>query len=355
MNRLWAKATAARGWPRALWSPLLALLRLITPVYQWFSRRHLAQRQASRSSVGRATVISVGNITVGGSGKTPVVIHLAERLIARGKKVVVIHSGYGRRSRDNAFIDYGRGSDCSVDAVGDEVAVMARRLPAAAFAVGRDKKRLAQDADRRLAPDVIVIDDGYQRLDIHKRMDIVLIGPETLSRRLALFPRGALRERPETLCRADVVFVMHPDDGKRPEAIEAAIRRYNPAAPILPWRLKLEGAEINGKTVGLDALADTRWYLFAGIGSFSRMYDMVTRAGIHLAGWRDFGDHHRYSRADIDRLRRAAAECGADGYLTTAKDAVKLSGQRFDRPVYTLRLAAEPDDPTALDRIVELT
>lgn len=354
MSRLWAKATAARGWSRALWSPLILLLRLTTPIYQWFSRRHLARRKASCSPVGRATVISVGNITVGGSGKTPVVIHMAERLLAHGKKVAIVHSGYGRRSEEDVFVEYDQGPNCAVDTIGDEVAMMTRRLPTAAFAVGRDKKNVAGEADRRFAPDVIIIDDGYQRLDIQKNLDIVVISPDVLAGRARLFPGGILRERLETLERAHAVFIMHADEIMLRERIDAAARGFNAAAPMIHWRLTLDGAETDGKVVGLESMRGLRPYLFAAIGSFPRMYDMVTRAGIQPAGWFDFGDHHRYTDADGERLRHVAERCGADAYLTTPKDAVKLGGLRFDRPVYTLRLAAEPLDTEALDRLMEL-
>lgn len=355
MSRLWAKATAARRWSRALWSPLILLLRLTTPIYQWFSRRHLARRKASCSPVGQAKVISVGNITVGGSGKTPVVIHIAERLIGLGRKVVIVHSGYGRRSQETVFVEYGMGPDCAVDAVGDEVAMMARRMPMVAFAIGRDKKQVAIQADRQFAPDVIIIDDGYQRLDIQKNLDIVVIGPDILAGQAHLFPGGILRERLETLERAHAVFIMHADEIMLRERIEAAARQVNAAAPMIHWRLTLDGAETDGKVVGLESMRGLRPYLFAAIGSFPRMYDMVTRAGIQPAGWFDFGDHHRYTDADVERLRHVAERCGADTYLTTAKDAVKLGGLRFDRPAYTLRLAVEPEDTAALDRILELS
>lgn len=354
MKRVWARALTACGISRLLWSPLILLLRLATPIYQWFSRRQLAQREAACSALWHADVISVGNITVGGSGKTPVVMYLCQKIIASGKKVAVVHSGYGRRTADDLFIDYGHGSEFSVEAAGDEVAMMARRLPAAAFAVGRDKKRMTAEVDRRFSPDVIIIDDGYQRRDIRKKLDIVVINPRVLLERAHLFPGGMLRESMETLRRADAVFVITGGEPENRVQTEAVIRRYNAAAPILHWRMFLDGAESDGKTIGLERLAGKRPYLFAGLGSFARMYDMVTRAGIRLAGASEFDDHHEYRQADVERLKRLAARSGADGYLTTAKDLVKLADRAFDMPMYCLRLAVLPEDAAALDRLVGL-
>lgn len=352
MNRLWTHAMAARGGGRIVWLPVILLLHLATPFYQWFSRRHLARRRAACSASWRATVISVGNITVGGSGKTPVTLYLAQRFIAAGKKVAIVHSGYGRKSAEDLFVDFGQGPKFSVDATGDEVATMAQRIPAAAFAVGRNKKFMTAEADRRFSPDVIVIDDGFQRLDIRKNLDIVIVNPDMLRQSPRLFPGGSLREPFDALGRADAVFIMVADRLEKFEEVETAVRRHNSAAPILHWWMFLDGAEEDGKTVGLEHLAARRPYLFAGIGSFARMYDMVTRAGITPVGWHDFGDHHRYRDSDVERLQRRAENTGADSYLTTAKDKVKLAHRRFDKPLYCLRLAVAPGDPAALDRLV---
>ncbi|MDD4052995.1 MAG: tetraacyldisaccharide 4'-kinase [candidate division Zixibacteria bacterium] len=354
MKRGWAKALTARGVDRLLWSPLILLLRLATPIYQWFSRRHLARRKAACSALWRATIISVGNITVGGSGKTPIVMYIAQRFIAAGKKVAIVHSGYGRKPSDDVYIEYGHGSEFSVEAIGDEVAMMARRLPSAAFAVGRDKKRITAEADRRYSPDVIILDDGYQRLDIQKNLDIVVINPQVLLERRRLFPGGVLRESVETLGRADAVFVMVGDEPENRAQSETVIRRHNAVVPILHWRMFLDGAESGSKTIGLEQLAGMRPYLFAGLGSFARMYDMVTRAGIRPAGVSEFDDHHEYRQADVERLKRLAARAGADGYLTTAKDLVKLADRAFDKPLYCLHLAVSPDDAAIFDRLIGL-
>jgi tetraacyldisaccharide 4'-kinase len=354
VNRLWARVLAARGRERIVWSPLILLLRLTTPIYQWFSRRHLARRKAACSASWRAAVISIGNITVGGSGKTPVVLVLAQRFITAGQKVAIVHSGYGRKTAADVFIDYGHGPDVSVETTGDEVAMMALQLPEAAFAVGRNKKQMTVEADRRFSPDVIIIDDGYQRLDIRKKLDIVLINPHVLMQRPRLFPGGVLRESVETLERADAVFVITDDEPTNREETVATIRRYNTTAPVLPWRMFLDGVDSDGKTISLGQLTAGRPYLFAGLGSFTRMYDMVTRAGITPAGYRDFGDHYRYRPSDIERLQRLAGRSGADSYLTTAKDRVKLAHLEFDKPLHCLRLAMVPDDSAALDRLVGL-
>ncbi len=369
MKRFWELVVNARGADRFYCFPFLFLFRLITPPYQALSQWNLRRRKARCSGGWKAKVISVGNITVGGSGKTPVVIELAGRFIAKSKSVVIVHSGYGRKSKFDCLIGYNRGDDYSVDQTGDEVAMMTRLAPQAGFAVGRDKKRMVALADQDLSPDVIIIDDGYQRLDIKKDVDIAVVnsalsdlffnnhsgeGEKRRRRRLRLFPGGILRERPETLERADAVFVVNAGSDKAGERLSSKVERYDSKAQLVNWRLFFEGAELNGAPVDLNRIKEGKPFLFAGIGSFERLLTMIEDTGIKLSGYYRFGDHYEYDKLDIDHLRNLAGDAGADCYLTTAKDLVKLAHQSFDRPLYCLNLAARPDDGALVDGIIGL-
>lgn len=359
MKRLWEIVVSARGIERFYCFPFRIVFRLITPLYQAFSRRHLRRRCRRCSGGWRAKVISIGNITVGGSGKTPIVVYLAGQYIAGGKKVVVVHSGYGRKHRRDLLVGYNEGADLAADQVGDETAMMARMMPQAGFAVGCDKKKLVTLADQNLAPDVILIDDGFQRRDIRKDLDIVVIEEMILTddretkRAMSLypFPRGILREEPAVLSRADAVFVTRTAVASNREA---TVRRYNDTAPVIPWQLVLEGVEENGVVAGLDKLADRRPFLFAGIGSYRRLEEMIRAAGVALQGEYDFGDHFDYDASDISMLRGLAVATGADCYLTTAKDMVKLTPSDFDRPLLCLRLAVRPDHADRLRKLIGL-
>jgi tetraacyldisaccharide 4'-kinase len=369
VKRFWELVVNARGADRFYCFPFLLLFRLITPAYQTLSQWNLRRRKGRCSGGWKAKVISVGNITVGGSGKTPIVIELAGRFIARSKSVVIVHSGYGRKSKADCLIGYGRGGDCSVDQTGDEVAMMARFVPQAGFAVGRDKKKMVALADQDLSPDVIIIDDGYQRLDIKKDVDIAVAssglldlffnnhsgeGKKRRRRRLRLFPGGILRERPGTLERADAVFVVNTGSDKAYERLSSKVERYDNKALIIGWHLFFEGAERDGVPVDLNCIKERNPFLFAGIGSFERLLTMIKDAGIKLSGYYRFGDHYEYDKLDIEHLRNLACDAGADCYLTTAKDLVKLAHQSFDLPLYCLNLAARPDDTPLVDGIIGL-
>jgi tetraacyldisaccharide 4'-kinase len=341
---------------------LLFILRLITPVYQFFSRRQLKRRLKQCSGDWQAKVISIGNITVGGSGKTPIVGYLAEKFISRSKKVVIVHSGYGRKSTKNLLVDYGKGREFPVKEIGDETAMMARDIPDAAFAVGRNKKKMLTLADQKLKPDVIIIDDGYQRLDIKKDADIAVID-ETLIRNMAtvclhngyrLFPSGLLREKSSALHRADVIFIAF-SSAEWCHGVEfSTLRKNGTKVPVIKWILMISCVEHNGQRYEPDILKGKRPCLFAGIGSFSRLKQMVADLGIETIGDISYGDHAEYNSSKIDELNRNSTSLGADCYLTTAKDMVKLPPSGLDKPVYCLRLKVQPDDEIQLGKIISL-
>jgi tetraacyldisaccharide 4'-kinase len=293
---------------------------------------------------------------VGGAGKTPVVQYLAEMLIAEGKNVAIVHSGYGRRRNEDRIIGYGKAPGMSPDVVGDEVAMLAGAVPSAAFAVGRDKKQMLTDLDAEFKPDVAIIDDGYQRLDIEKDIDMALVpasflihGHDRMIRRmLHPFPRGILRERPNALERADMIGITGGEDEVSSVADTPWIREYGQGKPLVRWIFELAGAACEGHEISLDQLRKRRPYLFAGIGSYPRLLKMIRVANIPLVGEYSLGDHFDYDRLDIDMLARLGTTAGADCYLTTAKDVVKLPTDAFDKPLYCLRLAVRPAETDRL-------
>lgn len=360
MKRFWEIVVTSRGADRFYCFPFLLVFRIITPVYQFFSRRHLLRRRSRRSRDWRTKVISVGGITVGGAGKTPVVGYLAEMLLAQGKKVAVVHSGYGRKRNGDQVVGYGRGPDAGVAAVGDEVAMLARMVPQAAFAVGPDKKRMLARVDHECRPDVTVIDDGYQRLDIVKEVDLAIIPASLLSddqdphlqRQFRLFPQGILREPRRALGRADAIGVTGSEEELSRFRITGRIGDHVRDIPLIRWTLEPAGAVCEGNEVSIDDLRKHQPFLFAGIGSYSRLLAMVRNAGIPIAGDYDFGDHFDYDRLDIDMVRRLASSAGADSYLTTAKDLVKLPQEAFDKPLYCLRLRVRPLETETLRDII---
>lgn len=358
MRRFWEIINAAEGSNRFYCFPFLFLFWCVTPLYQFVSRINLKKRQKRCSRHWKGKVISIGSVMIGGSGKTPLTIWLARRFIRSGKKVVIVHSGYGRRIDDEIIIDYRETAKFTPDRIGDETAMMMQELPEAGFAVGSDKKRMLIRADLELTPDIIIIDDGFQRLDIEKDLDLAVVDQAVLKgdetgprvRDLRLFPSGKLREPLSSLQRAEALFVINSQSSS---ATNNQVSFWDSNKPTIIWDAKLSGVTLNGKNMPIESLKNHKPFLFAGLGSYDRLLSMLASNGINLAGEYNFGDHYDYDKSDIGHLKDMAKTAKADGYLTTAKDMVKLIGMNFDLPVYCLMLSVEPQDLSALDRVLE--
>ncbi len=244
-------------------------------------------------------VISVGNLSVGGSGKTPFVILLGELLRARGITFDILSRGYRRKTRGARVVDpAGLPSE-----FGDEPLLMARRLPAPVI-VGEDRYAAGRLAEQRFGPQLHLLDDGFQHRQLARDFDIVLVTPDDARDRL--LPAGRLREPLASLARADAVVLA---GGASPEAF--------PLAGKAVWRVR---RSILPKNVSAKPVA------FCGIARPKQFFLQLHRAGIAPMAEAVFRDHHAYVEQDIRDLRRLAAENGADGFVTTEKDAVNLGG-----------------------------
>jgi tetraacyldisaccharide 4'-kinase len=271
----------------------------------------------------RATV-SVGNITTGGTGKTPVVRWLAQRLRDAGRHVAVLSRGYkaepGRLGDEQLMLDQSLNS-----------AVEPRRVPVVA-----NPDRVAGATEvLRLRPetDVFLLDDGFQHRRAARDLDVVLLSAANPFGYGHVLPRGMLREPLGGLRRAGAFVLTHADQvGENDLArIERTVRRYNATAPV--YRAVHAHAALRSAGVpasapadrSLDELRGRSWFAFCGIGDPGTFLRQLERAGGRHAGHRWFGDHHRYAAEDLAALRRHAAAAGADVLITTEKDWAKLS------------------------------
>jgi tetraacyldisaccharide 4'-kinase len=279
-------------------------------------------------------VVSVGSLSAGGAGKTPVVIALAELLRGRGWDVDVLSRGYGREGRGVERV-----SSCdnaAASTFGDEPVLIAQRLRvpvwvgADRFAAGRASEVSGPATDVRRG--VHLLDDGFQHRALARAMDVVLVTAEDLED--ALLPAGNRREGLNALRRADAVVVREEQRG----VVEPRIREWmRPDAMIWSVRRKL--------TFG-DAEAGARPVAFCGIARPEGFWAMIAQAGCEVAETVAFGDHHRYGTADVERLLRVAADRGATGFITTEKDAVKLTPEMLAQlrtvgPLIAARLEAK--------------
>ena len=282
-----------------------------------------------------ATVISVGNLTVGGTGKTPMVIWLAERFLAEGKRVAILSRGY-------------RGSH----GTSDEVELMKHRLQGRALlGVGAD--RYAEGRKLQSAGvDVFLLDDGFQHLRLARDMDIVMIDATRPLRQETLLPAGRLREPVSAVNRADLVLFTRTDHS--PGTVWAM--QQLPQFAVFPSVIKLIGFQRIGREREERLMPNQvtgPFYAFCGIGNPEAFFLDLEKWKIPIVGRRTFRDHHRYSTADVAHLRRLATDSGAKAFVTSEKDALNLGAIRFDAiPLYVARIALElPDEEEILTLI----
>ena len=240
-------------------------------------------------------VISVGNISVGGSGKTPFVIALGHLLMERGIKLDVLSRGYGRKSNEVAIVD----PNGSPDQFGDEPLLIARKLGAPVI-VGADRYKTGVLAEEKFPQSTLhLLDDAFQHRRLHRNFDIVLAADDDL--REPLLPVGRLREPFSSLKRADAVVL--PSDSILPVAGKTV------------WRVRRQ-------IHFLGPMA--RVVAFCGIARPAQFFASLKKLGMELAETISFPDHHRYRQPDIERLLRIKDRTGARGFITTDKDAINL-------------------------------
>ncbi len=317
------------------------LLLPLQPLY----RGAVAARTAAyrRGLVGRARlevpVVSVGNLSFGGTGKTPTVIALVRDLVRMGRRPAVLTRGWGRRD-DRPQLLLGPEPRCSASEVGDEPLEMAQRLPGVPIVVDADRARGGREAQRQGA-DLVVLDDGFQHLALARDLDLVLLDAADPWAGGRLPPLGRLREPLAALARADAVLITKLPVDWRPAAaaIERRLAAIAPRLPVLASRLRAERLRApGGEWRAVDELAGRRVFAFAGLGRPEGFAATLAELGVELVGTRWFADHHRYSERELAAVLEAAAALGA-APVTTAKDAVKLPPTA---PVWVLETAVEP-------------
>lgn len=305
---------------------------------EWAYRAGLAIARAGGSprKVGKP-VISVGNLTVGGSGKTPLVIELVRMLGQAGKRVAVVSRGYRRRTSGLLVVHTPGGPVRPVDEAGDEPVLISLRCPDAGVVVGEDRVAACRLAVERFDPDVILCDDAFQHRKLHRDLDIVAVNARYGLGNVHLLPRGPLREPRSAIGRANLVIFTHA-----PGADAAYLRRIVPSnipsaeCAFIPTGLT-EGADLRPATpsIGRPVIAA------CAIAHPEGFFETCRKAGLTVAGTRAFSDHHRYSPSDVRGLADLASQLGASAVVVTQKDMVRLAS--WDSPVQFLALRIQAE------------
>jgi tetraacyldisaccharide 4'-kinase len=262
-------------------------------------------------------VVSVGNLTVGGTGKTPLVHRIAAECLRRGHIPAVVSRGYGSRSAGPGDLN-------------DEGLLLSQSLEGLSVVQNPDRVAAARKAVSEDGADFLIMDDGFQHRRLARDLDLVTLDATRPFGYGRVLPAGLLREPLPSLERADAIVLTRCDqvDSYHLEAVETRIEALAPRTPVFrthhaPLELiKMDGSE----SMGLEILAGGKVYLFSGIANPRAFERTVSGLGADVGGSAVYPDHHHYREKDMEKIREEARGCGADRIITTAKDGVKIRG-----------------------------
>ena len=305
-------------------------------------------------------VISIGNITTGGTGKTPLVEYVAKMIASQGKKVCILTRGYGRKDPHlQVIVSDGYGVLASPSEAGDEPYLLATKLTGQAAVISSaDRIAAGQEAIKDFGTEVFVLDDGFQHLRIARDLNIVCIDATNPWGGGRLLPYGRLRESLDGLTRADCFVLTRCDHVENVDTLREEIKALTGGRPIFESRMR--PVRVASLKNGPETIAvPGRVGAFCAVGNPASFFESLRRLGYELGLERAFADHHVYTQSDADALNQLAKQVGANALITTAKDAVKLKGMAFSLPCYVFEVEIAIDDAdgflkVVLDRIYKM-
>jgi len=315
----------------------------------------LFKHRIFRASTLGCQVISVGNVTVGGTGKTPIVETFARSLHKKGRKVAILSRGYKSRKtplwekilkkeeRLPRVVSDGKRLLLNSDLAGDEPFMLASNLPEVSVVVDRDRVKAGKYAIRKLGCDTLVLDDGFQYLKIHQRTDIVLVDYTNPFGYGNVLPRGLLREPMRNLKRAGFIFITKCPPEGAPQ-LKAKLREFNAHAEISECRHSSKYLKnlYTREQQDLNSIRGLKVATISGIAVPKGFEDGVRKLGVEIVHTARYADHHRYTQQEIIETINHAVKAGAEVIVTTEKDAVRFPRiDRCDLPVLYLRVEIE--------------
>ena len=321
------------------------------------ARRFLYNVRILRDSTLGVQVIAIGNLTVGGTGKTPVVEKFARELRDEGRNVAILSRGY--RSRPTPLherflnkilfredttpprvVSDGRSLLLDSETAGDEPYMLASNLKDVVVLVDKDRVKAGRYAIEKFGCDTLLLDDGFQYWKLAgRRQDIVLVDRQQPFGNERLLPRGTLREPPSHLARANTIFITK-SDGNTAD-LRRRISQFNPAAGIIECihhPLYLEDV-FTGQRLGLDFLRGRNVAAFSGIAQPESFEESLVKLGASLVYSRKFADHHRFTQQEVINAINRSKKKQAEAIITTQKDAVRFPKvDRRDLPIYFMRV-----------------
>ena len=317
---------------RLLLHPLSFLYGLITTL-----RNYLYDANILSTNKLPCKVISIGNITTGGVGKTPTVEFLALHLQSIGKNVGIVSRGYGRSSKHVRLVTNGFDKPSSWEQYGDEAFLLSQNLNSIPIVVGESKYEAGLKITSEFNLDVIIIDDGFQHRSLYRDLDIALINSKDTQKTHKLLPLGNLRERISGLKRADMIIYtkinVHNNLGYLNRLLKNVdIEKINSMLETKSMLIGKDKTEIDKTN-----LKSKNIYLLSAIGDNSGFKKTIKKIGANIVGHSKFLDHHKFKTSDLQKVQNDAKKFNANYIITTEKDLVKIPDINLKIPVYALK------------------
>jgi len=297
-------------------------------------------------------LISIGNITAGGAGKTPITIFLAKQLLKKEKEIAVIARGY--KKKGNGFlVSNKREILLEPRESGDEAGLLAKNLSGIPVLIGRNRKGLTKIALNNFKADTIILDDAFHYRHLKKDLEIVVIDVTSPFSNKRLLPAGLLREPLSSLKRADCFWLNHINltGQEKLESFKKNLKEINPGANIIESSYQpVSLVDSSGKISELSAIFGKEVWLLAGIGNPLTFENLVKDLGVKIKGKSFFPDHHWYKKRDLKRILKEEF----DILLTTEKDLIKLKEISFPKPICALRIEVKIKDEEKLWEVLKI-
>ena len=331
---------------------ILKLLFYIFSIFYWLGyhlRFFLYQGGMVKPKKLKAKGISIGNITLGGTGKTPLVVYLVQKLKQRKLKVSILTRGYKRRRREVTELIEENKNRIHWTEVGDEPYLLASRLYNVPVVVSKDRATSGVCAENKYQAEVLVLDDGFQHWKLSRDLDIVVIDATDPFGNLKLFPAGILRESLSSLKRADIFVLNKADQIPSKQSLIRILKSYNRDAPLVESMYKVNSIErmfdhssVNNSSPFLaegKKLQGKKVLAFSGIGNPFSFEKSLKLLKVEVLKHHKFRDHFPYKKKDILNLEKEAQKLGADFMITTEKDSVRIPMMsELEIPIYVFKI-----------------
>lgn len=336
---------------------LLAFPAILLWVVSLFYRIAVAldRRKINNARKVSLPLISIGNITIGGTGKTPLVEMLSRFFLNEGYRVGIVSSGYGRSNLGDICETGYKIQNMAVEDIGDEVKYLSSLLPEAEFSISRDKTKAAEFLAEKGLCDLIIVDDGFQHFGLKRDIDIVTYDAAIKDRYMKTFPFGLMRESHSALKRAEIIIITRANFAKDIGILKKKIERINPEAMLFDARFLSSELVDNEKELSDKYLEDKSVFLFAGIGNFKALKKQVKALSTDLDHALELADHQVYDEKILNKIKQMADKHDSDVIVTTGKDWVKIDNFDFGREFYYLNqhIDLDPGEEKLVKHLIE--